>query len=68
MRIAAPLLAALAALVPAAALACPYASSSASAAADCASCGGSSVLGYGAALLLGLGIGVASIAFERRRG
>jgi hypothetical protein len=64
MRIAAPVLAALATLAPSIALACPYASR---AAGDCAACGGSSVLGYGAAALLGLGIGVASVAFERRK-
>jgi hypothetical protein len=55
--------AALAALSPVAALACPMSR----AAGDCASCSGSSsVVGYGAALLLGLGIGVASVAFERK--
>jgi hypothetical protein len=54
-----------ASFVPAVALACPYSSGQMG---GCGACGSSfSLLGYGATLLVGLGIGVASVAFERRR-
>jgi hypothetical protein len=55
------LLAVLASSVPSLALACPYSSA-------CASCSSSSSFGeYGAWLVLGLGMGIASVAFERKR-
>jgi hypothetical protein len=68
MKSALPLFAAIASLVsltPSLALGCPYAS----AAGDCASCSASSasLFSYGAFLVLGLGLGIASVAFERNR-
>ncbi|HXN33658.1 MAG TPA: hypothetical protein VN894_17435 [Polyangiaceae bacterium] len=65
MKAALPFLAAAAAsFVPSVAWACPYSSG----ATGCGACGSSSsLLGYGALLLVGLGAGFASIAFERRR-
>jgi hypothetical protein len=63
MKLVVPLVAAVASLVPTVALACPYASN----AAGCGACGGSSLLSYGAWLLLGLGIGVTSVSFGRRQ-
>jgi hypothetical protein len=51
--------------LPSLALACPYASADGT----CGSCGASSasLLSYGACLVLGLGLGIASVAFERDR-
>ncbi|MDP9002440.1 MAG: hypothetical protein M3O46_20300 [Myxococcota bacterium] len=57
-----PFAVAIAWLVPAVAKACPYASGSAS---SCGSCG-SSLFSYGTWLLLGVGVGLASVAFQRR--
>jgi hypothetical protein len=64
MKLVPRLVATLALFVPSVALACPYASAAA-AAGD--SCGGSSLAGYGASLFIGLGVGFASVLFERRR-
>jgi hypothetical protein len=64
MKLALPILAAVAALAPSVALACPYAAEMAEG--DCGACS-ASLLGYGASLLLGLGLGFVSVAFERRR-
>jgi hypothetical protein len=61
MKLARSLMAVVAFLVPSVALACPYASGSM----GCGTCD-SSLLGYGTWLLLGLGIGLGSVAFERR--
>jgi hypothetical protein len=65
MKPALSLLAALTSLVPSLALACPYAS----AGDGCASCGASSasLFSYGACLVLGLGMGIVSVALERDR-
>jgi hypothetical protein len=63
MKLVPRLVATLALFVPSVALACPYAS----AAAAGGSCGGSSLAGYGASLFIGLGVGFASVLFERRR-
>ena len=62
-RVLLPALAAL--LTPSLALACPYASAASSASAGCGACG-SSTLGYGVSLLLGVVAGFASVAVERR--
>lgn len=61
MRPILPFAAAVALFVPAVAHACPYAASTST----CGSCG-SSLFSYGTSLLLGVGIGLASVAFQRR--
>ena len=61
MKLALPLIAVVVFLAPSVALACPYGSGSV----GCGTCD-SSLLGYGTWLLLGLGIGLGSVAFERR--
>jgi hypothetical protein len=64
MKLALPFLVAAASFIPSLAMACPYSSR----AVESGGCGSStSLLGYGALLLLGLGAGFASVAFERRR-
>jgi hypothetical protein len=62
----ATLLVALLSLAPSLALACPYASAGAD---GCASCGASStsLFSYGAWLILGIGLGISSVALERDR-
>ncbi|HEY8039032.1 MAG TPA: hypothetical protein VIF15_04530 [Polyangiaceae bacterium] len=64
MKVVASLLAALAALAPAVALACPYAAGTASS--GCGACG-TSLFQYGASLVLGLGLGIGSVALQHRR-
>jgi hypothetical protein len=61
MKLAHSLIAVVAFLAPSVALACPYASGST----GCGACD-SSLLGYGMWLVLGLGIGLGSVAFQRR--
>jgi hypothetical protein len=61
MKVALRLIAVIVSLVPSVAFACPYGSGST----GCGACD-SSLLGYGTWLLLGLGIGLGSVAFERR--
>lgn len=65
MKVALPSLAvAMSSLVSTVAIACPFASSTG--ASDCGACG-ASLFGYGSWLVLGVGAGLASVAFERRR-
>lgn len=62
MKFVLSILAALPVLAPSLALACPYAASGSA----CGDCGGGSLMSYGAWLLFGLGVGVTSVAFEKR--
>jgi hypothetical protein len=64
MKFALSLAAALGTLAPTVALACPYATGAAASA--CSGCG-TSLLQYGASLLLGLGLGVGSVVLQHRR-
>jgi len=61
MKVALSVAAALVALAPAVAAACPASMASA----ECASCGGSSLFQYVASLALGVGLGIASVAFKK---
>ncbi|MDP9150020.1 MAG: hypothetical protein M3O36_08790 [Myxococcota bacterium] len=66
-KVALSLLAAAATSVSAAVVfACPYASSAGARVDDCGACS-AGLFGYGSWLVLGVGAGIASVAFERRR-